>query len=546
MIYLNAAEAAELVALLRAQGVLSAERLGDGTVTGLRRVFTVRVSQLEKILSYEANRSVPWLEEIEERLERLGEQHVWQQYFDTDKYASQRAFWEESRVWFDNASPRERSRGLKDLLVTRLLSPRPEGSETFPMLVALYDDIGIPEASDFPGFLQLLAHEALWNARARSLFQLARTSAKAGTDAEARRAGATIEPVRGEELLHEVVSRFGRAAQLATLALLEELGEPRVRKAATDRVAEVRRLSAILLVAGEPEDVSLAMALCDDPEVRVGETAVVSLGLAEVEGARQLFEEKTVTGRPRIRAAAMVALGRLGGAGVGDRALEMLAERDPNLQKAAVEALAELSDPAYASLLAALFSRGPESLLFEPARSGLRRLGPEAFSEVLRLTSSQNPKARRASTLLLAEQGVPEAASLLMTMLTDDRSDLRVLEELSILTCVDFSQADDPVNASWNWWDEVVHSDSMAWLLAEAERQEFGTPAAASLAGKGTEDGARFLLSLVERADYPLDQRATRELSDRLGISIERPRDRALLPAFREDLEEQIAEVYGR
>ena len=547
LVYLSSAEASELVALLRKSGVLGAERLGDGTLTGARVVLTLRVGEREKALSLEAGRSLPWLEEIERRLQLLDELHLWQAYRDESRYPTRRAFWESEARWWSEATPRERARGLKRLLLTRLLSPQPEGQGTFARLVALYERIGVPEAADFPAFLQLLEHEVLWNARARQLFELARIAAESATGQEAREEGARIDPARGRELLDAVVQRFDRAAQEQTLVLLEQLGRARVRAAAVDPEPELRRLAAVALASSEdPAERALAMELCGDRDIGVSESALRALGGAEVEEARGLFEEKLAAARPRVRAAAMVALGHLGGEGVGERALEMLAERDPNLQRAAVEALAELADPAHASLLSALFSRGPDSLLFEPARRGLQRLGDESHSELLRLTRSRNAPARRAATLLLAEEGVPEAASLLMTLLTDNPGDPRVLEELSVLSCVDFTREGDPVNAAWDWWDEVVHSDSLPWLLAAAERQGFSAPAAASLEGRGDLQGARFLASLVARAGYPLNRRAERELAARLGREVERPRIEQDLPLFLEELEETIVEVYGR
>jgi len=547
LIYLTSAEASELVALLRTSGVLGAERLGDGTLTGARRVLALCVGSREKTLSFEAGRSVSWLEDIERRLERLDELHVWQAYRDESKYRTRRAFWEDESRWWSEATPRERSRGLKQLLLKRLLSPRPEGRGTFARLVALYGEIGVPEAVDFPAFLQLLDHEALWNARARQLFELARTAAESATEQAAREEGARIDPARGGELLDAVCLRFDRAAQKETLVLLEELGRARVREAAGDPEPELRRLAALALASSKDSaEWALAMGLCGDPEISVAEAALRALGRAHVEEARGLFEERLVAARPRERAAAMVALGHLGGEGVGERALEMLAERDPNLQRAATEALAELADPDYASLLSALFSRGPDSLLFEPARRGLRRLGADSHSELLRLTRSRNAPARRAATLLLAEQGVPEAASLLMTFLTENPGDQRVLGELSVLSCVDFTREGDPVDASWDWWDEVVHTDSLLWLLAAAERQGFSTPGAASLEGRGNAAGARFLASLVARAIYPLNRRAARELETRLGREVEPPRFEDELPLFLEELEETIQEVYER
>ncbi|MAB79821.1 MAG: hypothetical protein CMJ89_10760 [Planctomycetes bacterium] len=550
VVYLNAAESNELVGLLRAKGVLSAERLGDGDVLGLHRRLALRVDEREKVLSFGADHDVPWFEEIEGRLARLREHNLWQRYGDVEEYGSRREFWDRHHEWWDQATPRERGRRLKDLMLAEMLAPEREQPGTFEHVVGLYSDLGVPEAADFPAFLELLQRESFWNARARSLFELARTSAVVALSMEARSEGASIEPERGGELLALTVRCFGDSAYPVTYSLLEELGVARVRAAAEATGTgdiELRRLAAQLLASyGTKGERELALELCDDPQVRVAEAAIRSLGVHRVEEARGFLEARATRGAPSVRAAALVALARLGGDGVDELALETLAEHDPVLKIAAVEALAELSDPAYASLLAALFSRGPESILFEPAHRGLRRLGPRAWPDLLRLTRSRNDVARRPAALLLARQGVPEAASILMTMLTERPDDPRVREELATLTCVDFSGAEDPVHEYWNWWDQVVHDDSLVWLLAAAAREGFSAPEGVELQGKGTLLGAHFLVGLIQRSGFPLALRAERELSRLLGRDLEIPRDGASSTLFSEELRQEIAEVYGR
>jgi hypothetical protein len=147
---------------------------------------------------------------------------------------------------------------------------------------------------------------------------------------------------------------------------------------------------------------------------------------------------------------------------------------------------------------------------------------------------------------LLARQGVPEAASILMTMLTERPDDSRVREELATLTCVDFSRTEDPVHEYWNWWDQVVHDDSLVWLLAAAAREGFSAPGSGELQGKGTLLGAHFLVGLIQRGGFPLALRAERELSRLLGRDLEIPRDGASSTLFSEELRQEIAEVYGR
>ena len=57
-----------------------------------------------------------------------------------------------------------------------------------------------------------------------------------------------------------------------------------------------------------------------------------------------------------------------------------------------------------------------------------------------------------------------QAASALMTILTENRDDRRVAEELCVPTCVDHrGELDAPV-AWWNWWEYVVHDDAQAWF----------------------------------------------------------------------------------
>jgi len=221
-----------------------------------------------------------------------------------------------------------------------------------------------------------------------------------------------------------------------------------------------------------------------------------------------------------VRAAALRSLGGLGGAGVRELCVLALGEADPRLVSAAAEGLAKSRDAKNASLLASLMERGPGSGFFEVVSNGLGDLGAAAVPELLPLGLSPERAVRRRAALLLAAQGVPNAASQLLMLLTEDPRDARVAEELAILSCRDLRGVEDPVGAWWSWWDSVVHDDSRAWFLAAMGRAGFELAPRSVPEALETSFGVEDLLEWVSVNDPILRERLRRELFGLLGPSV--------------------------
>src|SRR5206468_3767432 len=89
------------------------------------------------------------------------------------------------------------------------------------------------------------------------------------------------------------------------------------------------------------------------------------------------------------------------------------------------------------------------------------------------------------------------------------------------LTGVDFRGEPDPAAAWWSWWDGVVHDDALAWFRAALDRAGAAPPPAEALTGKGTRAGRAFLVTVMERPEAHLAERARRELARLLGRELE-------------------------
>jgi HEAT repeat protein len=222
--------------------------------------------------------------------------------------------------------------------------------------------------------------------------------------------------------------------------------------------------------------------------------------------------------------------------------LAALASSDATLQRAAVEGLADLRDPATSALLTSFLRRGPDSPNYSAARRGLLALGREAWPELRQLAIAEALEARREAGLLLAEQGAAEAVPILIRVLRDAPDDARVAQELAVLTCVDFRDDLEPVRAWTDWWANAVQDDSLAWFRGAQERAGLQAAPVGSLAGEGTRRGAESLLETLAVTGQPLlVERAERELERLLGRAVERPADPSLELEWRTLLREEVA-----
>lgn len=530
---LDADAAERLLARLEAAGVFGIAHLPDPRTSKGAREFVVAVGDQEKRFDPEAG----WVGELREPLLDLARLNLWQLCFDPATTSAE-AWWRSEQARFAGLAPLERQREVKRLLIDALRRARGAArDEWLADLRQLNDELGVPEAADFEPLLAVLASESNFEPRGAVLCELARVAA-AGAGAE------RAEPAARERLLALALERFGPEADASLVGVARDLEPAALRALAVDARPRARALApeGLLRTGAEPE---ILRGLLLDPEPAVRLAMLAALGEAPREELRATLLECARSGASELRPLALRALVPLGGKDVRDAALEAVGDPDPEVQLAGVTALADLADEGSASLFASLLARGPGSPLHAAARRGLERLGPAGVEECLRLARSAGTRARREAALLLARAFAPEAAGLLLTILSEDPRDERVAFELSVLAGQDFTGEEQPERAAWAWWDLVVHDDPLAWFLAAAERAGVPAPSDEALRGAGSREGAQFLLSVAALPDPPLVERAVRELERLLGHEFTRPTSERGRAEFASELAEAVRARFG-
>jgi HEAT repeat protein len=299
-----------------------------------------------------------------------------------------------------------------------------------------------------------------------------------------------------------------------------------------------------LAAPGSFEDQRLLLGLLEDDEPFVEASACLALGQARIDAARTDLLVRARVAEPSVRAAALLAIGMLGGDFVLEALVLGASASESEVRRAAAEGLVALEDAKAAPLLVSMLGRGRSSEVFEPARKGLVGLGQEAWPELERAMNSPVHRARREATLMLSAQGLPRSAGVLIGLLEHDREDEMVAEELAILTCIDFREADDPVFQWDRWWKSVVKDTSLVWLTAAMERRSVQAPPISALQGVGRLEGALFLLEVMNRPERYLSERGRRELSRMLDRELEPPSDHDARTTWLELLRSEIVESY--
>ncbi len=525
--FLTPRECGELVALLEREGVLGVERTPSpaGSAPGDARILDVSIGGQGKRFASASELDAAWFARVANAVLATAERNRWQLYRDP-RYADQHAQWASESPWWEaEHTPRERDRRFVLLLVTALRSMDvSDRDDAVDELARLYEHEDVPSAGDFPAILDLLAEERFLGRRTEVLVDLALVSA-AGTVPEPSAPGAPrIDPSLAARLADTLATALGDRGVPAVARALRAGGADLVREASSDERAFVRSVSATVLAEdSSPASREKLLALLDDPEPEVEAAAVLALGRHGIEEARNEILLRSRMASVMVRTAALLAAGEMGGDGVLDVLRLGLYEQDARVQMAAAEGLAQLADPESAGLLVRLFSEGRTSPFFEPAQRGLRRLGSAAWDELLRASFSAAEATRRDASLLLAEQGVPEVTTNLITILTKNPGDTRVAGELAVLTCADYREERDPAQSWWGWWDGVVHDSSLAWLCGAAERVGVSAPPVEELGAEGTLRGALFLLDLMGREPAHVAERARRELSTLVGGDVGTP-----------------------
>ena len=523
--------AADLLRLCEREGVFGPERLPGvrGGRGSSERSLEVRIGAHGKEFIFGPSASEPWFERVVTIAEELRERNRWQRYLLVDEAAGDAGVTrasvleQEGAWWAEPHDDLERALRLKVMVMRWLPSQRISDRDgAVSELVRLYEVPGVAQRSDFDALVGLLDTERFLAERAREILQLALDAARSGRG-ETEAGDADLVDIEREdafELVRVLHDRFGPTAAKELASVFEATGREFTREmAASDR--SLMRIVAAAALADDPdeEDVRTLLVLLGDEDPAVEVAAILALGQERIETARTELLVRSRAGRPQVRKAALRAVGKLGGEYVMEALLLGLANDDEGIRLAAADGLADLGDPRGTAYLIQFLQEPPDSKLFEAGRRGLTLLGEAARDDLLRVLHTPEHPGRRSAAILLAEQGVPQAVPALIRLLSED-DDRRVSRELVVLTCVDFREREEPARAWWDWWDSVLHDDSLAWFRAALERFELDPPPPAAFREAANMDTARYLLGLFERDEEWLVERARRELERVLGRRI--------------------------
>lgn len=524
--WLSEVQALDLVGILQQEGVLGIERMPGirGGQLERGRTLTVEIANQAKSFSFGPGVEEVWFDRLCGTVRAFREKNLWQRLLDPRKHSGRRGLWESEHVWWDEDHTEfERVTRLKTLALEHAHSLTYQDRE---LVLALFEDIyREPKSrslSDFNSFLGLLGDEPLFTLRANRWAYLA--TAALGLDGDASVADeSSVQASLAEDLLDLLITRFGADAAPSIGGVLAVLGPDRARQAAVDQRPLMRALAAELLAsraAGEDgsEDAELLLALLDDPVLSVEVEAVAAAGRYAVTAVRtEVLRRARSSSQHEVRAAALRAIGRIGGRDAREALLVAVPESDPMLQVAAVEGLVSLNDPRTSSLLVTLLRPGRSREVVDAARRALDGIGDEAHPVLFDAMRNGEPSVVREASLLLSRDLQPEAASVLMSLLTDDPADRLVMNELAILTCVDLREEPDPAASWWEWWDRVRHDDSSSWFRAALEQHSMPAPSAEAFEGEGTLEGVGYLLAAIGLPESHLAERGRRELERLTG-----------------------------
>lgn len=523
-------KSADLMKTLLEANVFGADHLPGlvGISNGVEDEFEVRLGGQSKLFRFGTGADVSWFEPVKDSLTEFREQSIWQLFpgveFGLTEEGRKAFFQSEASFWSGERTELERDRRLVGLMLDHAtLLPIEQRNSVVAQVVTIYNKPGVPSEQDFGLLVGLLRDEAFFGERARGILSL---TIRAG------RSGAVVdgEPMKlSTDLAGEVLdvlivgSDVMRLEPLSMVLQASSMGF--LWSAAEDPRAGIRTVAAAVLANhSDPKSIDFLRVLVADPDKGVEASAVLAICAAGMVEFKDEILLRARVGDRMVRIAALRGLANMPGADTQEVLRQAVLEQDTGLRVAAVESLATLADPSCATLLASMFAAGPKSPLFQPAKRGLRTIGEPAWNDLLGLARSRTNQAKRDAALLLSDQNVLEVTTILITMLTDDPKDLALVDELAVLTCVDYSGEPSPAEAWWAWWDRVGGTEPFDWFcgaLASAELTIYGSPE--SLGGAGTLKGGLGLLSIMRGetvADSFLVERSRRELSRLLGRDI--------------------------
>jgi HEAT repeat protein/ribosomal protein L33 len=511
-IYLTQGEAGEFVDLMRREGMLSVNCLPGqrGTASPAGRWLEIRIAGQSKSFAFAPDLGEPWFERAVGMARALRERNLWQRFPDPAVHGDRLGLWKaQSEWWATETDEHARSIALRNLLLVHLAAvPASEWEPGIAELERLAKEPGVLDETTFDPILKLLDSERFFTERAERLLALVeRAGALDGATLDA----AGLE--RSDRVIDLLVRRFDVDASEPVAVLLTRAGHERTRAAARDARWLLRAIATTVL-AHEPteEDIPVILELLRDPNEDVEIAAVMALGEHRVEAGRTELLVRARLGTPRVRAAALRAIGVLGGESVLDALTVALTDPDPDLKLAAASGMASLDDARATPMLVSLLRQGRDAPWYDAVRAGLLRQGPAAEEALLSMLRAPGLDMQREGALLLSYRGVPAAVPSLLRVLDADPTDRPVAEELAVITCVDHRAAKEPAAAWIAWWGGVVHDDSLAWFRAALVQQGLGSPGPEEFVPPGSREIVTLLIDVMGRAPDYLAERARREL----------------------------------
>ena len=533
VLFLTAGDAADLTALLMEEGVFGGGRLPGprGSFGGGGRSMEVQIGRRAKSFRFSSVQSQPWFDRIIERANGLAGQYAWQRFPVAGVHGDMaELFAAESGWWSAPRTAQEKHERFLSLLMEHLqaapVAERVAGIAQLERLIA-------QEAADaaalspnypegiIPSLIGLITDEPVFGIRARKMATLASTmisrveqaSIATGEDSQVL----SPAPERAE-LVTALHNQFGPLALPSIAAVLQEGGRRSVLGAAVDERMTLRIAAALILGQGDnPEDIDLLLGMMDDENEDVEVAAIAGLAQRNAQRARTAIEDRSRASAANrvpvpVRAAALRALGIIGGKGVLDVLVAGMTDSDERLHLPAAEGLASLGTPETAALLVSLLRGTHRQSIQTVAKEGLLNLGEVGHDDLFSAMRSPDKGLQRDAAVLLAQQLVPRAVPVLASTIAVDPDDSQVMEELAILTCVDYSDEALPAERYFQWWDEVNHSDSFAWFIAALEQRGLRAPTASAFDDGGTVEARLFLLTVLREVGGHLGTRALREL----------------------------------
>lgn len=515
-ILLGAAQAAELAAALAREGVLAPSRMPGAYSSEGRsdRSLEIEVRGRSKSFLAGPRAKAPWFESLISLAASLRERNRWQVLVGPAGTDADRAKFDEESLWWASAhTPEERTARLASLALEAL------GGTSVQRRAAALDELETANSAGklpteaFAQLVAVLRREANSGERARRIVDLA-IAAGAGAD---RRLAAAV----AQRLLDATLETFGSGSADLPTRILAASERVFVRRLAADPNEVLRRAAAEALgLAPDDEDARVLIALLADPAPRVYATAAEALGRAKVESARADLLARARLGSAASRAVALRAAGSLGGPHVLDALVLGLADPELDVRRASVEGLGRLGDPTSATILVNMLHAAGDAPLADVARSALVGLGAAAIPALRRTAEGSDPRSRREAALVLAKLLVADAVPPLLAIVTQDPADKHAANELAILSCLDpRGGLSNPSEAWWNWWEGVRHDNALVWFRAAIERLSIAQPKEGALEGSGTIEGRLFLLTLLDREETWLAERAWREFARLSGVA---------------------------